>query len=71
MILSCQGQSIIQRRIQEDGVRVIYAEKHRVKKLLTPFPGAAIAQLRAAGETVTRIGEIRAREGDEAQTIVM
>jgi len=32
---------------------------------------AAIAQLRAAGETVTCIGEIRARQGDEAQTIVM
>lgn len=33
--------------------------------------GAAITQLRAAGETVTRIGEIRARQGDEAQTIVV
>jgi len=32
---------------------------------------AAIAQLRAAGETVTRIGEIRERKGDEAQTIVL
>ena len=32
---------------------------------------AALAQLTAAGETVTRIGEIRAREGDEAQTIVV
>jgi phosphoribosylformylglycinamidine cyclo-ligase len=32
---------------------------------------AALAQLRAAGETVTRIGEIRAREGDEHQTIVV
>ncbi|WP_394777672.1 phosphoribosylformylglycinamidine cyclo-ligase [Undibacterium sp.] len=32
---------------------------------------AALAQLAAAGETVTRIGEIRAREGDEAQTIVV
>ncbi|HTD06919.1 phosphoribosylformylglycinamidine cyclo-ligase [Undibacterium sp.] len=32
---------------------------------------AALAQLQAAGETVTRIGEIRAREGDEAQTIVV
>ena len=32
---------------------------------------AAIAQLKAAGETVTRIGEIRARQGDEAQTIVV
>jgi phosphoribosylformylglycinamidine cyclo-ligase len=31
---------------------------------------AAIAQLQAAGETVTRIGEIRERQGDEAQTIV-
>jgi len=32
---------------------------------------AAIAQLKAAGETVTRIGEIRTRQGDEAQTIVV
>jgi phosphoribosylformylglycinamidine cyclo-ligase len=31
---------------------------------------SALAQLRAAGETVTRIGAIRAREGDEHQTIV-
>jgi phosphoribosylformylglycinamidine cyclo-ligase len=32
---------------------------------------AAIALLQAAGETVNRIGEIRARQGDEAQTIVL
>jgi phosphoribosylformylglycinamidine cyclo-ligase len=32
---------------------------------------AAIAQLQAAGETVTRIGEIRERQQDEAQTIVI
>ncbi|MGH8806995.1 MAG: phosphoribosylformylglycinamidine cyclo-ligase [Noviherbaspirillum sp.] len=32
---------------------------------------AAIAQLTAAGETVTRIGEIRERQGEEAQTIVV
>ncbi|HJV74871.1 MAG TPA: phosphoribosylformylglycinamidine cyclo-ligase [Noviherbaspirillum sp.] len=32
---------------------------------------AAIAHLKAAGETVSRIGEIRERHGDEAQTIVM
>ncbi|HJV83986.1 MAG TPA: phosphoribosylformylglycinamidine cyclo-ligase [Noviherbaspirillum sp.] len=32
---------------------------------------AAIAQLQAAGETVTRIGEIRERQGSEAQTIVV
>jgi phosphoribosylformylglycinamidine cyclo-ligase len=32
---------------------------------------AAISQLRAAGETVDRIGEIRERQGDEAQTIVL
>ena len=32
---------------------------------------AAIAQLRAAGETVDRIGEIRERGQDEAQTIVV
>jgi phosphoribosylformylglycinamidine cyclo-ligase len=31
---------------------------------------AAFAQLQAAGETVYRIGEIRARNGDEPQTIV-
>jgi phosphoribosylformylglycinamidine cyclo-ligase len=31
---------------------------------------AAIAQLKAAGETVMRIGEIRAREEGQAQTIV-
>jgi phosphoribosylformylglycinamidine cyclo-ligase len=31
---------------------------------------AAMAQLKAAGETVFRIGEIRERRGDEAQTIV-
>jgi phosphoribosylformylglycinamidine cyclo-ligase len=32
---------------------------------------AALAQLKAAGETVSRIGEIRERQGDEAQTIVV
>ncbi len=32
---------------------------------------AAMAQLLAAGETVSRIGTIRAREGDEHQTIVV
>ncbi len=32
---------------------------------------AATAQLQAAGETVSRIGEIRERQGDEAQTIVL
>lgn len=32
---------------------------------------AAMAQLLAAGETVFRIGEIRTREGDEHQTIVV
>ena len=32
---------------------------------------AAIAQLKAAGETVSRIGEIRERQGAEAQTIVV
>ncbi|MDB5959168.1 MAG: phosphoribosylformylglycinamidine cyclo-ligase [Massilia sp.] len=31
---------------------------------------AALAQLQAAGETVTKVGVIRAREGDEHQTIV-
>ena len=33
--------------------------------------GAAMAQLKAAGESVTRIGEIRERQGDEAQTLVV
>ncbi|TFV88135.1 phosphoribosylformylglycinamidine cyclo-ligase [Oxalobacteraceae bacterium OM1] len=32
---------------------------------------AALAQLQAAGETVSRIGEIRERQGDEAQTVVI
>jgi phosphoribosylformylglycinamidine cyclo-ligase len=32
---------------------------------------AAIAQLQAAGETVSRIGEIRERQANEAQTIVV
>nr|WP_217345600.1 phosphoribosylformylglycinamidine cyclo-ligase [Noviherbaspirillum sp. L7-7A]MBV0879903.1 phosphoribosylformylglycinamidine cyclo-ligase [Noviherbaspirillum sp. L7-7A] len=32
---------------------------------------AAMAQLKAAGETVFRIGEIRQRQGEEAQTIVL
>jgi phosphoribosylformylglycinamidine cyclo-ligase len=31
----------------------------------------AIAQLKAAGETVMRIGEIRERQAGEAQTIVV
>ncbi|OGB25423.1 MAG: phosphoribosylformylglycinamidine cyclo-ligase [Burkholderiales bacterium RIFCSPLOWO2_02_FULL_57_36] len=31
----------------------------------------AMAQLKAAGESVTRIGEIRERQGDESQTIVV
>jgi phosphoribosylformylglycinamidine cyclo-ligase len=32
---------------------------------------AAIAQLQAAGEKVSRVGEIRERENGEAQTIVV
>ena len=32
---------------------------------------AAIAQLRSAGEAVAQIGEIRERQGDEAQTMVL
>jgi phosphoribosylformylglycinamidine cyclo-ligase len=32
---------------------------------------AALAQLQEAGETVTKIGVIRAREGDEHQTLVV
>jgi phosphoribosylformylglycinamidine cyclo-ligase len=32
---------------------------------------AAMAQLQAAGETVYRIGEIRARQEGQAQTVVL
>ena len=32
---------------------------------------AAMAELQATGETVYSIGKIRARQGDEAQTIVV
>ena len=32
---------------------------------------AMVAQLKAAGETVMRIGEIRARQEGQAQTIVL
>jgi phosphoribosylformylglycinamidine cyclo-ligase len=31
----------------------------------------AVAELKAQGEAVYRIGKIRARQGDEAQTIVV
>mgnify|MGYP006337631533 CR=1 FL=1 len=31
---------------------------------------AAMAELKAQGEVVYRIGKIRARQGDEAQTVV-
>jgi phosphoribosylformylglycinamidine cyclo-ligase len=44
------------------GMAVIVAKENAV---------AAIADLQAAGETVARIGEIRQRQGDEAQTIVV
>ncbi|MFZ6655731.1 phosphoribosylformylglycinamidine cyclo-ligase [Undibacterium sp. TJN19] len=55
------------------------AEMHRVFNcgigmvviVAAELADAAIAQLTAAGETVSRIGEIRAREGDEHQTIVV
>jgi phosphoribosylformylglycinamidine cyclo-ligase len=30
-----------------------------------------MAELKAQGETVYRIGQIRARQGDEAQTLVV
>ena len=32
---------------------------------------AAMAELKAQGEAVYRIGKIRARQGDEAQTVVV
>jgi phosphoribosylformylglycinamidine cyclo-ligase len=32
---------------------------------------AALAELQAQGEVVYRIGKIRARQGDEAQTVVV
>jgi phosphoribosylformylglycinamidine cyclo-ligase len=32
---------------------------------------AAMAELKAQGEAVYRIGKIRARQGDEAQTLVV
>ena len=55
------------------------AEMHRVFNcgigmvvIVAPeIADAAMAQLNAAGETVTRIGTIRARVGDEHQTIVV
>ena len=55
------------------------AEMHRVFNCGIGMAGivsaanadAAMAQLKAAGETVFRIGEIRERQGDEAQTIVL
>jgi phosphoribosylformylglycinamidine cyclo-ligase len=54
------------------------AEMHRVFNcgigmaviVAADLADAAIAQLQAAGETVFRIGAIRERRGDEAQTIV-
>ncbi len=55
------------------------AEMHRVFNcgigmvviVAAELADAAIAQLTAAGESVYKIGEIRAREGDEHQTIVV
>jgi phosphoribosylformylglycinamidine cyclo-ligase len=55
------------------------AEMHRVFNcgigmvviVSSEIADAAMAQLNAAGESVTRIGTIRARVGDEHQTIVM
>ncbi|HEY8607472.1 MAG TPA: phosphoribosylformylglycinamidine cyclo-ligase [Noviherbaspirillum sp.] len=44
------------------GMVVIVAKEHA---------DAAVAQLQAAGETVSRIGEIRERQAGEAQTIVL
>jgi phosphoribosylformylglycinamidine cyclo-ligase len=64
--------------LQEHG-GVADAEMHRVFNcgigmaviVSAANAGAAMAQLKAAGETVFRIGEIRERQGDEAQTIVL
>ena len=64
--------------LQEHG-GVADAEMHRVFNcgigmtvIVAPENAdAAMAQLKAAGETVTRIGEIRARAEGEAQTIVL
>ncbi|WP_293779118.1 phosphoribosylformylglycinamidine cyclo-ligase [uncultured Oxalicibacterium sp.] len=64
--------------LQEHG-NVADAEMHRVFNcgigmtviVSQENADAAIAQLTAAGETVMRIGEIRAREADQAQTIVI
>jgi phosphoribosylformylglycinamidine cyclo-ligase len=58
---------------------VVDAEMHRVFNcgigmvvvVAKENADAAIAQLQAAGETVSRIGEIRQRQGNEAQTIVV
>jgi phosphoribosylformylglycinamidine cyclo-ligase len=57
---------------------VVDAEMHRVFNcgigmaviVSAANADAAMAQLRAAGETVSRIGQIRERQGDEAQAIV-
>jgi phosphoribosylformylglycinamidine cyclo-ligase len=64
--------------LQEHG-GVADAEMHRVFNcgigmtviVAAENADAAMAQLTAAGETVTRIGEIRARAAGEAQTIVL
>jgi phosphoribosylformylglycinamidine cyclo-ligase len=64
--------------LQEHG-NVADAEMHRVfncgigMAVIVSAENAdkAIAQLRAAGETVSRIGEIRERQDNEAQTIVV
>jgi len=63
--------------LQQHG-NVADAEMHRVFNcgigmaviVSADLADAAMAQLQAAGETVYRIGAIRERQGDEAQTIV-
>jgi phosphoribosylformylglycinamidine cyclo-ligase len=55
------------------------AEMHRVFNcgidmvviVLKENADAAMAQLSTAGEAISRVGEIRERKGDEAQTIVI
>ena len=39
--------------------------------LRLPMPKTAMAELKAQGEAVYNIGVIRARQGDEAQTVVV
>ena len=55
---------------RRDAPRVQLRHRHDRHRLAKSRPTPRCAQLQAAGETVSRIGEIRARAGDEHQTIV-